>query len=180
MPKITVNTSISPAKKPKVKLGLFLLKALPLLYLVLAFEYYLGERFLIGGDDQVDRCLPDKWIYIIDTYDKDIWRGDLIAFRAERMTPYFKDGQVIVKIAAGITGDRIKVDSEQTTINSSVIIEGLPLAEKLKKPTDAFKRDETIPSAAFWVTGKTAKSFDSRYWGYVFDYQVIGRAYAIF
>lgn len=180
MPKIAANKSISPAKKTKATLGLFLLKALPLLYLVLAFEYYLGERFLIGGDDQVDRCLPDKWIYIIDTYDKDIWRGDLMAFRAERMTPYFKDGQVIVKIAAGITGDRVKVDSQQTTINGSEIIAGLPLAEKLKKPADAFKRDETIPSAVYWVTGKTAKSFDSRYWGYVYDYQVIGRAYAIF
>ena len=104
-----------PGTKPKAALGLFLLKALPLLIMVLAVEHYIGQRFLIGGDDQVDRCLPDKRIYIIDTYNKDIWRGDLIAFRAERMAPYFKDGKVIVKIAAGVTGDRVKVDSQQTT-----------------------------------------------------------------
>ncbi len=83
--------------RPKVPLGPFLLKALPLLILLLAVEHYVGQQFLIGGDDQVDRCLPDKRIYLIDTYNKDIWRGDLIAFRAERMKPYFKDGQIIVK-----------------------------------------------------------------------------------
>nr|WP_232422448.1 S26 family signal peptidase [Methylosarcina fibrata] len=60
------------------------------------------------------------------------------------------------------------------------MIEGLPLAEKLRKPLSVFKRDETIPAAAYWVTGLTPKSFDSRYWGYVYDHQVIGRAYAIF
>jgi conjugal transfer pilin signal peptidase TrbI len=166
--------------RSKVPLGPFLLKALPLLILLLSVEHYVGQRFLIGGDDQVDRCLPDKRIYLIDTYNKDIWRGDLIAFRAERMKPYFKDGQVIVKIAAGVTGDRVQIDSRQTRINGTVIIEGLPLAEKLRKPPSTFKRDETIPAGAYWVTGLTPKSFDSRYWGYVYDHQVIGRAYAIF
>ena len=165
---------------PKPSFGLFFLKALPLLIMVLALEHYIGQRFLIGGDDQVDRCLPDKHIYIIDTYNKDLWRGDLIAFRAERMSPFFKDGQVIIKIAAGVTGDHVQVDSHQTLINGSVIIEGLPLANKLKQSPSAFKRDETIPAAAYWVTGKAPKSFDSRYWGYVYDYQVIGRAYALF
>ena len=182
MAKISTTSSASSASegKPKASLGLFLIRALPILILVLSVEYYLGQRFLIGGDDQLDRCLPDKRIYIIDTFNKDIWRGDLIAFRAERMTPYFKDGQIIVKIAAGVTGDRIKVDNLQTTINGSQVIEGLPLAEKLKESPDKFNRDETIPSAAYWVTGKTPKSFDSRYWGYVYDYQVIGRAYALY
>lgn len=161
-------------------IGKFLLKALPILFLILAVERYVGQRFLIGGDDQVDRCLPDKWIYLIDTYNKDIWRGDLMAFRAERMSPYFKDGQIIVKIATGVTGDHVQVDSHQTTVNGSLIIEGLQLAEKLKKPESSFKRDETIPPAAYWLTGKTDKSFDSRYWGYVYDHQVIGRTYALF
>jgi conjugal transfer pilin signal peptidase TrbI len=166
--------------RSKAALGLFVVKALPLLITVVAVELYIGQRFLIGGDDQVDRCLPGTRIYLIDTDNKDIWRGDLIAFRAERMAPYFKDGKVIVKIAAGVTGDRVKVGSQQTTINASVIIKGLPLADKLGKPSSAFKRDETIPAAAYWVTGKAAKSFDSRYWGYVYDDQVIGRAYALF
>ena len=174
-PKTTLRSN-----KPNSSLGLFLLKALPILLMVLALEHYIGQRFLIGGDDQVDRCLPDKRIYIIDTYNKDIWRGDLIAFRAERMAPYFKDGQVVVKIAAGVAGDHVQVDSHETQINGSAIIDGLPLADKLKQSPSAFKRDEAIPPAAFWVTGKAPKSFDSRYWGYVYDYQVIGRAYALF
>jgi conjugal transfer pilin signal peptidase TrbI len=168
------------SNKPKESIGSFLIRALPILIIVLSVENYIGQRFLIGGDDQLDRCLPDKRIYIIDTFNKDVWRGDLIAFRAERMTPYFKDGQVIVKVAAGVTGDHVNVDGKETTINGAMIIEGLPLAEKLNKSPEKFNRDETIPVAAYWVTGQTPKSFDSRYWGYVYDYQVIGRAYAIF
>ena len=171
---------LTPPKPPKAAFSVFLLKALPLLLVVLAAEYTFGQRFLIGGDDQVDRCLPDKRIYIIDTYNKDIWRGDLMAFRAERMAPYFKNGQIVVKIAAGVTGDHVQVDSHATQINGSVIIDGLPLANKLKQSPSMFNRDEAIPPAAYWVTGKAPKSFDSRYWGYVYDYQVIGRAYAIF
>lgn len=177
---MTHLTTIQPAGTSKTSLGRFLLKALPLLIMVLAAEYGIGQRFLIGADDQVDRCLPDTRFYLIDTFNKDIWRGDLIAFRAERMAPFFKDGQVIVKIATGISGDHIKVDSRQTTLNGSLIIEGLPLVKKLKQPSSAFNRDVIIPTAAYWVTGQTPKSFDSRYWGYVYDHQVIGRAYAIF
>jgi len=172
--------SPSSYRVTRLTLGRFLLKAIPVLLLVLAAERYIGQRFLIGGDDQVDRCLPDKWVYLIDTHNKDIWRGDLIAFRAERMAPFFKDGQIIVKIAAGVTGDTVHVDSQHTTINGERIIDGLPLTEKLKKPATRFNRHETIPSAAYWVTGQTDKSFDSRYWGYVYDHQVIGRAYALF
>ncbi|MDO9105705.1 MAG: signal peptidase I [Methylovulum sp.] len=175
-----MRTATLRKNKPKASPVQFLLRALPILIVVLAVEYSIGQRFLVGRDDQVDRCLPGKSIYVIDTANKDIWRGDLIAFRAERMAPYFKDGQVVVKIAAGVTGDHVKVDSQQTTVNGSVIIEGLPLAGKLKQPSSAFKRDETIPPASYWVTGKTLNSFDSRYWGYVYDHQVIGRAYAIF
>ena len=82
--------SPSSLRVTRPRLGRFLLKAMPILLLVLAMERYIGQRFLIGGDDQVDRCLPDKWVYLIDTHNKDIWRGDLIAFRAERMAPFFK------------------------------------------------------------------------------------------
>jgi conjugal transfer pilin signal peptidase TrbI len=180
---IAITRTTTTKQKPyqtRAALLRFIVKALPILLLVLAAERYIGQRFLIGGDDQVDRCLPDKWVYLIDTHNKDIWRGDLIAFRAERMAPFFKDGQIIVKIAAGVTGDTIHVDPQHTIINGERIIDGLPLTEKLKKPATQFKRHETIPPAAYWVTGQTDKSFDSRYWGYVYDHQVIGRAYALF
>jgi len=164
----------------RLSLGRFLLKAMPILLLALAVERYVGQRFLIGGDDQVDRCLPDKWVYLIDTHNKDIWRGDLIAFRAEHMAPFFKDGQIIVKIAAGVTGDTVHVDPQHTTINGERVIDGLPLSEKLNKAPSSFKRHETIPPAAYWVTGQTDKSFDSRCWGYVYDHKVIGGADALF
>lgn len=75
MAKILTKSSSAQTIKTRASLGVFLMRALPVLIIVLSVENYIGQRFLIGGDDQVDRCLPDKRIYIIDTFNKDVWRG---------------------------------------------------------------------------------------------------------
>ncbi|MBP1151282.1 signal peptidase I [Methylocaldum sp. RMAD-M] len=169
----------APARR-RVPLRAFLGRALPLLALILAAEYYLGHRFRLGIDAQKDTCLDGARIVLIDTYDQNIWRGDLVAFRAERMAPYFEDGRTIVKLVAGVSGDRVRVDEVRTTVNGAEIARGLPLSDKLKKAPAAFRREETVPPGAYWVTGTTPKSFDSRYWGHVYDRQIIGRVYALF
>jgi conjugal transfer pilin signal peptidase TrbI len=169
----------APARR-RVPLRAFLVRALPLLGLILAVEYHLGQRFRLGIDAQKDTCLEGARIVLIDTYDRDIWRGDLVAFRAERMAPYFEDGRTIVKRVAGVSGDRVRVDEFHTMVNGAEIARGLPHSEKLQKDPAAFRREETVPPRAYWVTGTTPKSFDSRYWGYMYDRQIIGRAYALF
>jgi conjugal transfer pilin signal peptidase TrbI len=161
--------------------ALFLLKAMPVLAAVLSLGAYLGDRFHLGIDDQKELCLPGdhRW-FLIDRHDQNIWRGDLVAFQSdERMAPWFPHGRVVVKIATGVTGDRVQVDADHTVINRIAISNGLALSERLgKTPTD-FTRLDTVPASAYWVTGTHPKSFDSRYWGFVYERQIIGKAYAL-
>jgi conjugal transfer pilin signal peptidase TrbI len=160
---------------------MFLLKAVPVLAVVLGAGAYLGDRFHVGIDDQKELCLPGdhRW-FVIDRHDQNVWRGDLVAFAADaRMAPWFPIGRVVVKIATGVTGDRVEVDEHRTAINGKTVSEGLALSEKLGKTPVDFTRQENVPGGALWVTGTHPNSFDSRYWGFVYERQIIGRAYAL-
>lgn len=161
--------------------ALFLLKAMPILAAVLSLGAYLGDRFHLGIDDQKELCLPGdhRW-FLIDRHDQNIWRGDLVAFQAdERMAPWFPLGRVVVKIATGVTGDHVEVDADHTVINGATVSDGLVLTEKLGKTPSDFTRQLNIPGNAIWVSGSHPRSFDSRYWGFVYERQIIGKAYAL-
>lgn len=161
--------------------ALFLLKAMPVLAVVLSLGAYLGDRFHLGIDDQKELCLSGdhRW-FLIDRHDQNIWRGDRVAFEAdERMAPWFPLGRVVVKIATGVTGDHVQIDANHTVINGATVSEGLALSEKLGKTPRDFTRQLSIPGNAIWVTGSHPRSFDSRYWGFVYERQIIGKAYAL-
>ena len=157
----------------------FLLQAGFALLVVLGAGAYLTDRFHIGYDDQDRQCLPPHRWFLIDRHDRDINHGATIAFAAVGLGPYFRDGQIIIKRAAGVAGDRIQVDSKSVRINGASVGEELALARTLHRPPEDFLRDDIVPPGHLWVMGATADSFDSRYWGFLPDGQVIGRAYAL-
>ena len=64
-------------------------------------------------------------------------------------------------------------------INGATVGEGLALARALKRPPTDFLRNDTVPPGHLWMMGATADSFDSRYWGFLPERQVIGRAYVL-
>ena len=161
--------------------ALFLLKALPVLAVVLGLGAYLGNRFHLGIDDQKELCLlgNHRW-YLIDRHDQNVWRGDLVAFRADsRMAPWFPAGRIIVKLATGMPGDFVQVDGMHTLVNGKPVSEGLALTPTLGRQLSDFIREATVPASALWATGTHPRSFDSRYWGFVYDNQIIGRAYVL-
>jgi conjugal transfer pilin signal peptidase TrbI len=157
----------------------FLLRAGFALLLVLGAGAYLAERFRIGYDDQDRQCLPPHRWFLIDRHDRDIAQGEIVAFTARGLQPYFQDGQTIIKRAAGVPGDRIQVSPESVRINGTEAGEGLALARTLKRSPSDFLRDDRVPPGHLWMMGATADSFDSRYWGFLPERRVIGRAYAV-
>ena len=157
----------------------FLLRAGLALALVLGTGAYLTERFRIGYDDQDRQCLPPHRWFLIDRHDRAITQGAVFAFAARGLGPYFHDGQTIIKRAAGVPGDRIEVGPEAVTVNGARVGEGLALARTLGRPLADFLRRDIVPPGHLWVMGATADSFDSRYWGFLPEGQVIGRAYAL-
>ena len=157
----------------------FLLQAGFALLVVLGAGAYLTDRFHIGYDDQDRQCLPPHRWFLIDRHDRDISQGAIIAFAALGLQPYFRDGQIIIKRAAGIPGDRVQVDPETVRVNGTKVGEGLALAGTLQRSVADFLRDDSVPPGHLCVMGVTADSFDSRYWGFLPQQQVIGRAYAL-
>ena len=155
---------------------------------------YAGNRYRIAVDTLATQCLPGTRVYLIDTYVRDLHRGDIAVFAARglaaaiarghestrSLAAHYQDGTRIIKVVAGMPGDQIAVTEEQTTVNGRQIGEGLDLAASLALPVETFTRTEAVPQGAYCVMGETRNSFDSRYWGYVVQEQVIGRAYAIF
>ena len=165
--------------RQRVPWSRFALRAGLALLLVLGLGAYLTQRFRIGYDDQDHQCLPPSRWFLIDRHDRDVTQGGPVAFAAMGLAPYFRDGQTIIKRAAGVAGDRIEVGPEAVRINGATVGEGLALARALNRPPADFLRNDVVPPGHLWMMGATADSFDSRYWGFLPERQVIGRAYVL-
>jgi len=159
--------------------GFWLWSAFWLALVALALQY-IGERFLIGIDSQKTLCIGSERIYLIDRKSPLPWRGDIFAFTAdERMAPYFKPGTIMVKYLAAVPGDRVVVDQEGVHVNGKLVVRGLQLAKKLKRPKTAFFADFIVPPERYFAVGIHPRSFDSRYWGLVRKDQILGIAHPI-
>jgi conjugal transfer pilin signal peptidase TrbI len=149
---------------------------------LLAALLYGHARYRLGIDTQVRVSLAPYRVFLVDTWQgaADIIQGDLVAFRARGLAPYFRDGQLLIKRAAGVPGDWVTVDTGHTWINGCRMADGLALAAPLKRDPATLVRHERVPVEHFWMLGETPDSFDSRYWGFLPQSQVVGKAYALF
>lgn len=155
----------------------FAFKAVMALIILLYALYYLHNRYSIGIDEQKVRCLYPYKIFIIDKHSKLPIRNEIYAFKAMGMEPYHKVGTVAVKQVVGVPGDIVKVTPSITTINGIPVGPGSSeLADKLKKPAEFFSTEYALDEEEYFVMGWHPKSFDSRYWGSVYQDQLIGTA----
>ncbi|RKT45622.1 signal peptidase I [Thiocapsa rosea] len=169
------------ADTPAARLARTIRHGLPVLLLILASMLYLGTRYRIAIDDQVDKCLPPYTVFLVDRHDDAIARDGLYAFPAgERMAPFFPMQMQVVKRVVGLPGDTVSVTAQTTRVEGRTVGEGLDLAGTLGAPAAQFVRVVVVPADAVWIMGATRDSFDSRYWGPLPRQQIIGRAYALF
>lgn len=158
-----------------------LLKMLVLIGMIgLPLVYAHGRYKIVFDNVRGADCLPYS-TFIIDLRDRDVHRGDYVAFRADQMDPFYKRGTAAVKILAGIPGDRFVVDDVGIAINGKAWGELVHVTEggklwSMGHRVSEYVRDELIPPGSFAMMGTYERSFDSRYWGYIRDEQVIGRA----
>ena len=169
------------AASPEARLARTIRRGLPALLVVLALMVYLGTRYRIAINDQVDKCLPPYTVFLVDRHDRALERDGLYAFLAgERMAPFFPMQMQVIKRVVGLPGDRVSVTPETTRVDGRTVGEGLALAGTLGMPAAHFVREVVVPADAVWIMGATRDSFDSRYWGSLPRHQIIGRAYALF
>ncbi|MBK1717180.1 signal peptidase I [Thiocystis violacea] len=156
--------------------------AIAALSLVLAVGAYGAIRYRLGLDLQARGCLESARVFLIDTFvgPEDVVQGDLVAFRAQGLGVEAFEGRLFVKRAAGVPGDWVTVTRAETAINGLPMVEGLALAPALRRDPASLERHERVPVEHFWMLGETADSFDSRYWGFLPQARVVGKAYALF
>lgn len=159
----------------------FLVKAIATLAIVLAFGAWFGNRFYIGIDSQEYSCLPYT-LFIVDTKQRDIERGEFFAYTAKGMMPAVEDGKIALKQAVAVPGDTVSVGAEETLVNGKPQPNGLLRhANKLEdRSIEDLVRTLKVSEGELFAMGTEPASFDSRYWGTVKDYQIQGRAYPIF
>lgn len=157
----------------------FALKAV-ILTVVLAIGFdIIARHYRLGIDWQIERCLPDTRVVLIDLGSGIPERGELVTFRGQGLAPIFPDGTQMVKVLVGLPGDLVKVSPVRTTVNGIEVASGLALAERLGQPAEGFARTLSIPAGHYFAVGRSADSFDSRYFGLIRDEQVLGKAWRL-
>jgi signal peptidase I len=96
-------------------------------------------------------------------------RGDIIAFQHDGPTP-----ETYIKRVIGLPGDRVRIE------RGTVYVNGVQLSEPYVRYPDGRSFPEvTIPPNSLYVLGDNrADSDDSRFWGFVAERAVLGKAVA--
>ncbi|MGZ3529226.1 MAG: signal peptidase I [Vulcanimicrobiaceae bacterium] len=96
-------------------------------------------------------------------------RGDIIAFHHDGPTP-----ETFIKRIVALPGDTVRID------RGTVYVNGAPLTEPyVRYPDDRSFPQVTVPPDSLYVLGDNrADSDDSRFWGFVAENQVLGKALA--
>lgn len=96
-------------------------------------------------------------------------RGDVIAFRHDSPAP-----ETFIKRIIGLPGDRVRIDRGRVFVN------GAPLSETYVRYADRRSFAEVVvPQGSLYVLGDNrADSDDSRFWGFVGQNEVLGKALA--
>ncbi|MGV7963801.1 IncHI-type conjugal transfer protein TrhF [Photorhabdus tasmaniensis] len=165
-----------PKTRGLLKLDWYVPINLAVLMLVLSvfFTRYTFGYGLLNG------CLPADF-YMIDHKDKSIKAGELIAFYMPKSVRFIPENERVIKIVAGVGGDRLKVTMDGV-LNGSKFYKANAwrISIKYNIPPESIERELTIPKGEVFLIGQTDHSWDSRFWGPVKLTSVIGKTYAIF
>lgn len=137
---------------------------------VLAFAFFMRTP-QVSGLSMAPRIASGEYV-VINTVAYRLGhpsRGDIVAFRHERSAP-----SVYLKRVIGLPGDRIRIE------HGSVFVNGMRLNEPyVVYPDTRTFREVVVPKATLYVLGDNrANSDDSRFWGFVDQQEVIGKAVA--
>jgi conjugal transfer pilin signal peptidase TrbI len=139
----------------------------------------LWVKFRVGVDGAENLCLPWRLYGIVLGSRPEIHRKDLIVF-SSRGESHINDGLWLVKYAAAVPGDTVRVDATGIYINGT---RWGPLNERVLRSASLSVSDVSVqyvvPDGKFVALGTLPLSYDSRYWGPVDMTSVRGRAFPI-
>jgi len=168
----------------KTRTGFFV-KGLSITTLIVSIGAAYFSSHHIGIDNQGITCLPYR-VYIIDIKDKSVKRNGYVNFvMDDRGAPFFKNGQPFIKKVIGVPGDKVDVTAKGLFINGKFIKQFNQhvlsiIKKKTGKQVAQRERHIVLAKGEYWGFGSNPRSFDSMYWGRIYQRQVTGIAKPIF
>lgn len=151
-----------------------------LLFLIFTMFGYFATRYSIAFNVAISDCLNSR-LFLIDTWDKNIYENELIAFEMNVENPYYATGNVWVKKVAAhgpktvnVTPDAVTTQQHSFALSTSYVLGKLNLTDKDLQSHWELSEDQ------LFMIGETLTSLDSRFWGPISSDDMVGRAYAIF
>lgn len=156
-----------------------------------------GDRLFVNklayGPSWVPLEIRMGWWQLADSRNFDVWkklsrhrfpgftkpkRGDVIVFRY----PVTQDKDFIKRLIA-FGGETVEIKEGKVLINGAIITDGAMDNIHYYNRGDFGAENQriTVPAGHYFVMGdNSGSSHDSRYWGFVPEYDVIGKAECIF
>ncbi|MFH0810118.1 MAG: signal peptidase I [Pseudomonadota bacterium] len=144
---------------------------------LLAGARVVSRHYVLGLN--LEPCLKQR-LFIIVCKDARPRQGDFVSFRfmvaGDR---YHHFGQVFIKRVAGVPGDELSVQGRSYLLNG-VHVGNARRHDSQGRPVGHFSWSGRIPAGKYFAMGDSPDSYDSRYWGFVNEAWVIGKAVPIF
>lgn len=152
-----------------------------LMLMILLSVGYFSARYTFAYNGAISDCLNSRF-FLVDTWTKEIKRGELAAFVNQNDTRLFKKGGKWIKMVAAKGGDNVRVTYDNLKVNDSITynVNLWYTLSKLGMEMSEIKQDIHLEPNQLFMIGETSTSYDSRYWGPIEQTDVFGRAYAIF
>ncbi|MBG6083002.1 signal peptidase I [Rubrivivax gelatinosus] len=138
-----------------------------------------GRTYRIGLDLANERCLPWR-VYLMHFERPAVQHGAYVVYidRAGVMGPKWV-GKIVGKQIVGVPGDRVVIRNDFAWVNGRPV-GALIHNAKLGKGPRAFDRDEVVPPGKLFVAGAEPASYDSRYWGFLDQRDLVGSIRPLF
>jgi signal peptidase I len=143
-------------------------------FLALGLRAFVAETRFIPSDSMVptlrvgDQLIVEKLSYHLHAPH----RGDVVVFKAPAALQEQNLRDDLIKRIIGLPGDRIQVQAGQVYVNDKALVE--PYLEAVP---DYGIGPITVPDGEYFVLGDNRNhSYDSHYWGFVPQENIIGRA----
>jgi signal peptidase I len=119
----------------------------------------------------------DGSVYIVNRLKKHFKKGDLVVFYFKG-SKYYPPKYRMIKLIRCLPRDTLSAKGRNFYCNNRFIGEAKQ-RDKQGKDTPLFVWDGMIPEGRYFVMGTHIDSYDSRYWGFVEQKDIIGKAYLL-
>jgi len=139
--------------------------------IIITYIYYPKIHYRIGLID-TPSIYEKIVIYELKKPDEVI-KNKMYVFKFPYSTKYYKKGELFIKYAKCLPGDKLEVRGYKYYCNGKYFATAVKTDSK-GEPVKHFEYNGTIPQNKYFMYAPHPQSYDSRYWGFLDKKEIIG------